>query len=246
MVSPVAQALDIVADFDQLTTSREVGRSLLDALEPFGARTIYAASFPLRPGTTVQDYLAGRELLAQITPPAWLAGYQPRNLHIGNPVIFAPARRATSFRWSEPGFADLENWAGLDYARDLGFEDGISVPCHGPDGRVGVVSFGFERLDLAKRDQLAIAMAAQVAYERMRALAPQRAERPRPSLSQRERDSLAFVAEGCSDAEIADRLGIAQNTAHAHVENGKRKLGARTRAQAVALLFIHGFLDPEG
>lgn len=242
MISPVAQALDIVADFDQLSSSREVGRSLLEALRPFGARTIYAASFPLQPGMTAAEYIAGRRLLAQITPPAWLSGYQPRNLHLNNPVIFAPLRRSTPFRFSNPGFKDLENWAGLDFARDLGIEDGLTVPCHGPGGRIGIVSFGFERLDLSKRELLAITMAAQLAHQRMLALSPVPESRTRPSLSPRERDCLAFVAEGLSDAEIADALGISQATAHGHVENGKRKLGARTRAQAVALLFANGYL----
>lgn len=243
MISPVAQALDIVAGFDRLSSSREVGRGLLEALRPFGARTIYAASFPLQPGMMAADYIAGRRLLAQITPPAWLSGYQPRNLHLNNPVIFAPVRRSTPFRWSNPGFKDLENWAGLDFARDLGIEDGITVPCHGPDGRIGIVSFGFERLELSERELLAIAMAAQVAHQRMLSLSPpEPGGRPRPVLSPRERDCLAFVAEGLSDAEIAETLGISQATAHGHVENGKRKLGARTRAQAVALLFANGYL----
>ncbi|MBR2691826.1 MAG: autoinducer binding domain-containing protein [Aquamicrobium sp.] len=240
MISPVAQALDIVADLDKAKSSREVGRLLLDALMPFGARTIYAASFPLRPGISVKDYIAGRELLAQITPHAWVSGYQPRNLHLNNPVIFAPMRRASSFRWSEPGYDDLKNWAGLEFARDLGIEDGITVPCHGPDGRVGVVSFGFERIALSPGELLAITMASLVAHERMRTLSSRLSRRQEPLLSTRERDCLAFVADGRSDGEIAELLGISHHTAHAHIENAKRKLGARTRAQAVALLLTNG------
>jgi len=59
-----------------------------------------------------------------------------------------------------------------------------------------------------------------------------------PALTRRERDCLALVAQGYSDGGIAARLGIKPVTAHAHIESAKRKLGARTRAHAVALAFL--------
>jgi DNA-binding CsgD family transcriptional regulator len=61
-----------------------------------------------------------------------------------------------------------------------------------------------------------------------------------PALSLRERDCLAFVAQGMNDADVALRLGIAQSTAHFYIEKAKRKLGAKTRAQAVAHLIAAG------
>ena len=60
------------------------------------------------------------------------------------------------------------------------------------------------------------------------------------ALSARERDCLAFVAQGMSDADIAAKLQIAQSTAHFYIEKAKRKLGAKTRAQAVAHLIAAG------
>lgn len=63
-----------------------------------------------------------------------------------------------------------------------------------------------------------------------------------PRLTARERDCLTFVAEGKSDWEIGVILGVSQATAHAHVENAKRKLGCRTRAQAVARAYVSGQL----
>lgn len=71
----------------------------------------------------------------------------------------------------------------------------------------------------------------------MKARRPPRDPAAQPALTGRERDCLLFVAEGLSDGDIAGQLGISTVTAHAHVENAKRKLGARTRAQAVALFY---------
>ncbi len=242
MISPAAQAMDRLADLDKATSTRAVGRLLLDAIEPFGARSVFSASFPLRPGSTAKEFIAGRDLFVQISPRGWVDGYHRHGLHARNPIIFAPTRRATAFRWTDPGFDDLKGWAGFELARELGIADGIAVPCHGPDNRVGVVSFGFERFDLSPRDKLTISLAAMLAHERMKALMPAHATFKVPALTPRERDCLAFVAEGHSDAEIGERLGISQNTAHDYVENAKRKLGARTRAQAVAKLFAYGLL----
>ena len=61
---------------------------------------------------------------------------------------------------------------------------------------------------------------------------------PEPRLTRRERDSIALVAEGKTDWELAVILGVSEATARFHVDNARRKLGAVNRAQAVARL-IH-------
>jgi pimeloyl-ACP methyl ester carboxylesterase/DNA-binding CsgD family transcriptional regulator len=54
------------------------------------------------------------------------------------------------------------------------------------------------------------------------------------SLSPRERDVLRLVAEGLSDADIAQRLVLSPHTVHRHVSNILRKLGLHSRAAAAA------------
>ena len=55
-----------------------------------------------------------------------------------------------------------------------------------------------------------------------------------PSLSHREREVLALVAEGLSDPEIAQRLLVSPHTVHRHVANIRAKLGQPSRAAAAA------------
>jgi two-component system nitrate/nitrite response regulator NarL len=54
-------------------------------------------------------------------------------------------------------------------------------------------------------------------------------------LTPRELEVLAAVAEGDSNKAIARRLGISLHTVKFHIESLFRKLGARTRTEAVAI-----------
>jgi LuxR family quorum sensing-dependent transcriptional regulator len=63
-----------------------------------------------------------------------------------------------------------------------------------------------------------------------------------PPLTRRERDCLAFVADGHTDVEVADLLGISEPTVRFHLNNARRKLGAVNRAQAVARFAIRGLM----
>jgi DNA-binding CsgD family transcriptional regulator len=53
-------------------------------------------------------------------------------------------------------------------------------------------------------------------------------------LSAREREVLLLLAHGCTQAEIAARLGISVHTVGTHVKHCYRKLAARSAAHAVA------------
>lgn len=61
------------------------------------------------------------------------------------------------------------------------------------------------------------------------------------SLSPREREVLALVAEGLSNAEIGERLSISGKTVRNHVSNVFDKLGVWTRAQAIVFARDRGF-----
>jgi len=55
-----------------------------------------------------------------------------------------------------------------------------------------------------------------------------------PLLTPRETEVLAAISEGLSNKEIARRLEISLHTVKFHIESLLRKLGARSRAEAVA------------
>ena len=70
-------------------------------------------------------------------------------------------------------------------------------------------------------------------------------EEPRKGvLSPREREVLALVARGLNAEEIGAQLDLAPATVRTHVRNAKRRLGARTRAQAVTVALRGGEIEP--
>lgn len=61
-------------------------------------------------------------------------------------------------------------------------------------------------------------------------------------LSVREREVLALMVEGLSNAQIAERLVISTATAKYHVRGILAKLGASTRSEAMALAWQHNLV----
>ena len=64
------------------------------------------------------------------------------------------------------------------------------------------------------------------------------------SLTARERDVLARVAQGLSNRAIAETLGITERTARTHVSNVLAKLGLASRTQAALFAVQHGLDRP--
>ncbi len=65
-------------------------------------------------------------------------------------------------------------------------------------------------------------------------------------LSTREREILGMLAGGVSGAQIAESLVLSPETVRTHIRNAMAKLGATSRAQAVALAVKRQEIEPHG
>ncbi|HFE66241.1 MAG TPA: response regulator transcription factor, partial [Chloroflexi bacterium] len=66
---------------------------------------------------------------------------------------------------------------------------------------------------------------------------------PPDNLTQREREVLILIADGLTNAEIAEQLGISVKTVDRHRENLMRKLNLHSRVDLVKYAIKRGLID---
>ena len=134
----------------------------------------------------------------------------------------------------------------IDEAADCGVRSGIIYPTRWAAGGVGgfSVSNGMEcdefRRFMAGREAL-VKLAGVYAHTRlqMQLLAGWAAE---VHLTPRERECLLWSATGMNSKQVARRLGVSPQAVDFHILNACRKLGAATRAHAVARALALGLI----
>lgn len=129
-----------------------------------------------------------------------------------------------------------------DLTTGFGWRSIFVVPTHGPVGYRAVVAMLSKRpVDLTPKVRGALRLAALTLLDRCRV--DQHLGRPlpqEPTLSPREISCLREVVSGLSDKDIARKLSLTPHTVHDHIERARTKLGAKTRAQAAAMLVLLG------
>ncbi|GAA3446234.1 response regulator transcription factor [Planomonospora venezuelensis] len=113
-------------------------------------------------------------------------------------------------------------------------------------GGAGLVlkSSGLRELEAAVREVAAgrVAFAPELMAGVLERLTG-RARRPGGGLTGREKEALSMLAEGLSTDQVAERLGVARNTARNHIQRVLEKLGARSKLEAVAIARREGLVD---
>jgi NarL family two-component system response regulator LiaR len=111
-------------------------------------------------------------------------------------------------------------------------------------GAIGYVLKDIAPHELAEAIRAAYAGRPTLAVEAVQALVHAADPSPRPGddLSAREREVLALMVEGLSNAQIAERLVISTATAKYHVRGILAKLGASTRSEAMAIAWQHNLV----
>jgi len=102
------------------------------------------------------------------------------------------------------------------------------------------------RLVAAGDAMLAPGVTRRLIAEFARMGAPRGPNRRLEGLTERESEVLALVARGLSNAEIAERLFVAEQTVKTHVSRILMKLGLRDRTQAVVVAYETGLVHPGG
>lgn len=222
--------IETAADIAEL--SRRFGR----ALEDFGINTYAVGAVDLPLGSRPPEFYLNE------WPEEWLRAYVEMDFVAADPIVMSALRSPypvvlSELMQSRP-LAPKSRRLYEVMITDFPWRDSIAVPVHGLNGEVGIVGLAAERLDLSRHQQIALHILAIQAFQKARLLAgkdqPAMPAKEWDGLTDRERECLRLVADGKSDSQIGDLIGTSSRTAHFHVERAKKKLGASTRAQAVA------------
>jgi DNA-binding CsgD family transcriptional regulator len=202
--------------------------AFMAALRPFG---ISAFAFGQAPTS------GGLGVLSAVRWPQWIEYYAINGFAQYDSAIDEMQSSSEPFTWTELKRRRPEKGARVfEACRRLGWADGFLVPVDMPGTQRGFVSLAaFASLQsLGSNQRTELTHLSRAAYFRSQAHAID-TQPLAPRLPPRELEALNLVADGRNDSDIAAIMAISLSTAHAHVERAKRRLGANTRAQAVAL-----------
>ena len=182
-------------------------------------------------------------------PSAWIEEALEAQHYLYDPIHAACSKTPSGFAWDRLG--DFIKLSGrqrtiLDRARDHGLVSGYTMPMRMPGEPEAIFSVAREASHaLSTDDGLTVRLLGSVAYDRARELTPNPTKFPAVSLSPRQIDCLALVAQGKSDWEIGQILGLSGDTVHEYVESARRRYGVRRRAQLVLRAVRDGHLNME-
>ena len=175
-------------------------------------------------------------------PEAWTELVDRRGYFTDDPVHVLCQNSAAPFTWNDvPSRMKLSarQKEMLLAAKTAGLGEGFTVPIHVPGEFTGSCTFSTR----AGRDiQQAVLPAAHYvgsfAFEAARRLvhrkvAERGARKSQPLLTRRQLDCVVLAGRGKSDKDVAQILGISDQTVHQHMEDAKRKYDVATRMQLI-------------
>lgn len=178
---------------------------------------------------------------------AWDDHYLERGYLRVDPCVRLLFSAPGPFTWSDlgPEHQTAESRLILADAADAGTHEGFVVPVwDGKQNFYGVRLLSPEREFDANARATLHALATVYVCEGVKLI--EMADDTLPAntpLTRRETECLKWVAEGKSDWDISELLGISEATVHAHVEKAKKKIGVRSRVQAVVVATVKGWLS---
>eukprot|EP00747_Dinoflagellata_sp_TGD_P179981 gnl/TRDRNA2_/TRDRNA2_31682_c0_seq1.p1 gnl/TRDRNA2_/TRDRNA2_31682_c0~~gnl/TRDRNA2_/TRDRNA2_31682_c0_seq1.p1 ORF type:complete len:236 (+),score=29.69 gnl/TRDRNA2_/TRDRNA2_31682_c0_seq1:229-936(+) len=186
---------------------------------------------------TVQD----DQLQVGTYNPEWVERFFDKEYDLDDPIVISLASGGHDVPWAQLKrqlTRGTKGWKILHEAAEFGLGDGWAFPIFGHNGYLSGVSFAGSKVDDDPATRSALRLLGVYTHSKLLSFRNKN-ERPPVRLTKRERDVLAWVAEGKNDAQIGEVLSVSESTVHMHVENAKRKLGAQKRVQAVVEAIRH-------
>jgi len=208
---------------------------------------IYGARFP---SSLVKPFV----LIVSGYPDEWRQRYVEQNYIAQDPTVRHCVNSVRPLIWDEVA-TGIDVSEGdrrfMEEARAFGLSGGASMPAHGGNGEVAMLSVCSE-LDMGRiRGQIVRALpelfllTAYVHEAAGKLVSEGKLPFRREELTDRERECLLWAAEGKTSWETAHILGISERTVNFHLQNVAAKLNVTSRQQAIARAVAQGLITPQ-
>lgn len=182
-------------------------------------------------------------------PEKWQGRYFRKSYADVDPVLSRSRHESFAFNWRsvrEQRELGVKQRRVFDEAAGFGLSEGATVPLHGPNGGLAVLSFATDEKNEIRSDRLSLLQAAAAQFHfvaiRCGVYAPE--DGGLTPLSEREAECVCWSARGKSSWEIGAILGISENTVNFHIKNAMRKLRTSNRIVAVVKALRLGWIKP--
>lgn len=235
-------------DFEHILTASSLemlGREVRRVSRHLGfEHFLYGVRYVPTEGDACQFILSGY-------PPQWMEHYQAAGYAEIDPVVAHAYRHATPLIWREGTFDTPERKIFMEEARACGIGSGVSVPVGCMVNETALVSIANPEIS---KDALAHSVHAvgtlyvlsSYLHEAIRRLVfapPSLVSDPQP-LTPRELECLRWWTAGRSAPQIGRIMSISEDGVYFHMKNIKRKLGVRSKHQAIARAILLGIVSP--
>ncbi len=235
------QTLSFLRSLDRTASADDVARLLVTELADLGVTHVMAGTVPTR-GTPSRQQNA--HVFLNTFPTDWGRRYLARGYAFKDPTVRRLSTHQGPFAWGETRATcrdDPEGQRVMDEAADFRLRDGITIPLVTLDGEVAGFSVSGEHLGFDPAERPTLQLIATYAFGHLlRLRGSDKAERAK--LAPREREALQWAAEGKTDWEIGEVMGISTHGVDFHLRSARSKLGTTNRTQAVAIALRRGLI----
>ncbi len=202
---------------------------------------IYVLRLPTR-------FAEARVIMINGYPETWLERYWEASHYTHDPVIAHCSQRLVPVIWHELPSEGLSRQV-MNEATEFGLRYGLSMPIHGPNGDLGILSLAVDRKlavaqEISRRALPYVQILAGHIHEAVRRVTIKVGETAPILLTEREQDCMRWVADGKTSWEISQVLNMSERTVNFHINNVMIKLDVRNRQHAIARAVLQGLINP--
>ncbi len=180
-------------------------------------------------------------------PQAWTQEYSERNMLSVDPIVYRGLGQTSPILWRKV-FDECNNDGNLNelevilLAQNVGILDGVTIPWHGANGHIGLLSIMTRSI---RDDNYWVAAMPSLHWLSLNlcetivchSLLNKAAHE---KLSLRELEVCQWAAEGKQVSDIAQILDIAPRTVSFHLERATKKFGATSKCQMISRAIKQG------